>query len=72
MEYRPTRECERRAELYSELADEARASGDTAGADRLLLLAWAAYDDVDAALDCEEPDTGEICPFRQRGCPPTP
>jgi hypothetical protein len=54
MEYRPTRDCERRVERYADLAAEARASGDADAADRLLLLAWAAYDDQDDALLAQE------------------
>jgi hypothetical protein len=53
MDYHPTRDCERRTVLYAEQADEARAIGDVDEADRLLLLAWAAYDDVDAPLAAE-------------------
>jgi len=54
MDCRPTRDCERRVERYADLADEARASGDADAADRLLLLAWAAYDDQDDALLAQE------------------
>jgi hypothetical protein len=70
MEYRPMRDCERRAERYADQADEARALGETAAADQLLLLAWAAYDDQDGAL--LEPDggresrTAEVRPLSRR------
>jgi hypothetical protein len=37
-----------RAVRLAELADRARALGRIAQADRFLLLAWSAYDDVDA------------------------
>jgi len=65
MEYRPTRDCERRAGLYADLADESRAAGQVAEADDFLLLAWAAYDDVDGKLAGEDIDR-EAGPLRQR------
>ena len=47
-----------------DLADEARARGKTDAADRLLLLAWAAYDDPDEMFGLEdEPEAHQVCPF---------
>jgi hypothetical protein len=67
MEFRLPSDSERRAERYAERADEARAQGKTNAADRLLLLAWAAYDDQDEALLAEDetPQQGEVCPLRR-------
>ena len=62
MEYRSPRDCERRVELYADLADESRAEGEAEAADHYLLLAWAAYEGVE---QLEEPG-GEVCPFPQR------
>ena len=56
MEYRPTRDCERRVERYADLADQARSAHRVDEADRFLLLAWAAYDDVDGELAEDDPD----------------
>jgi len=70
MEYRPTRDCERRVQQHADRADEARASGDPDEADRLLLLAWAAYDDQDEALlerEDEQPrPEAPVCKLQRR------
>ena len=55
MEYRPTRDCERRVGEYADQADDARARGKTGEAEKFLLLAWAAYDGQDGELEQDEP-----------------
>lgn len=40
-----------KADWLAELSAKARADGDTARADHLLLLAWLAYDGQDVTLD---------------------
>lgn len=66
MEYRPTRDCERRVELYANLADESRATGSVDEANRFLLLAWAAYDGADEGLAEDAFGGGDVYPLQRR------
>ena len=65
MEYRPPQECERLVEHHADRADDARACGRIQEAERELLLAWAAYDDLQtmSRLDEDKPAIGQIRRF---------
>lgn len=53
MQYQPTRDCEVLVERLTDRADTARGLGRADEADRLLLLAWAAYDDPQRCFGLE-------------------
>ena len=67
MEYRPTRDCEQRVERYADLADEARSAHRVDDADQFLLLAWAAYDDLDGELTQHDPQQDPRATTRRWG-----